>query len=425
MTSASRSSFDLGSRSGHIRRHPAAEEERVQPARRFSDGSVDPRRSRRSMSYRSQQLRRVRVPGLRNVAQTARTCIAAVSRAHQVVGLAQSEPRPAARRRRTIFNPQAHGQITDLVAFLESLTEQKAPYSNSVRGSCSVHKYRSRIDHMQLAMPPGREDATREFMLEAAQIPEVRSRRSCEAHGVAVRRRPHSPQRGSRFSSCAERTGFRVRDLQPLSALRDAGAVCGVDSLGGAARGNRRIRLRNRLGLIESGEFSGVLPAGVKPPIRHSMLWQTLGDMPTAEGSSSPFSCNQRSSRRYRRRRTVHIRTSHAGSSKSASGITGCSANDVLTRCARVGGQRKVQAKIGHPSQNQKNLITIAAGRGRSRATALFALPTWWARRQGDSSSRRRRDEDPDEQERRGVAVDRVLQGRLRVGRRTRYAGSL
>ena len=56
-------------------------------------------------------------------------------------------------------------------------------------------------------------------------------------------------------------------------------------------------------------------------------------------------------------------------------------ANDVLTKmCQEWAAKEKVELKIDYiPSQNQKNLITIAAEAQAKAGHDILAMPTWWA----------------------------------------------
>ena len=78
-----------------------------------------------------------------------------------------------------------------------------------------------------------------------------------------------------------------------------------------------------------------------------------------------------------------YIRTSHAAGKLEVGfwdhWVPG--ANDVLTKmCQEWAAKEKVELKIDYiPSQNQKNLITIAAEAQAKAGHDILAMPTWWA----------------------------------------------
>jgi ABC-type glycerol-3-phosphate transport system substrate-binding protein len=78
-----------------------------------------------------------------------------------------------------------------------------------------------------------------------------------------------------------------------------------------------------------------------------------------------------------------YIRTSHAAGKLEVGfwdhWVPG--ANDVLTKmCQEWAAKEKVDIKIDYiPSQNQKNLITIAAEAQAKAGHDILAMPTWWA----------------------------------------------
>ena len=114
------------------------------------------------------------------------------------------------------------------------------------------------IDHVQLAMPAGREDAAREFYGRLLGIPEVPKPPPLRKRGgvwfekgeVRIHLGVDPDFRPARRAH----PGFRVRDLQKLvSMLRDAGyAVSEDDLLGRVRRVFVADPFGNRLELIES-----------------------------------------------------------------------------------------------------------------------------------------------------------------------------
>ena len=115
-----------------------------------------------------------------------------------------------------------------------------------------------RIDHVQLAMPAGREDAAREFYGRLLGIPEVPKPPELQKRGgvwfekgeVRIHLGVDPEFRPARKAH----PGLRVRDLASLvSTLRDAGCeVSDYDSLSGARRAFVADPFGNRLELIES-----------------------------------------------------------------------------------------------------------------------------------------------------------------------------
>jgi len=113
------------------------------------------------------------------------------------------------------------------------------------------------IDHVQLAMPTGREEAAREFygrlfgIPEVVKPPELRKRGGAwfERGDVRIHLGVDPEFRPARKAH----PGLRVRDLQGLvSRLRDAGCeVSDDDSLSGARRVFVADPFGNRLELIE------------------------------------------------------------------------------------------------------------------------------------------------------------------------------
>jgi len=115
------------------------------------------------------------------------------------------------------------------------------------------------IDHVQLAMPAGREDAAREFYGRLLGIPEVPKPPELAKRGgawfekgeVRIHLGVDSDFRPARKAH----PGLRVRGLSALVAtLRDAGyEVSQDDSLSGVRRVFVADPFGNRLELIESG----------------------------------------------------------------------------------------------------------------------------------------------------------------------------
>ena len=113
------------------------------------------------------------------------------------------------------------------------------------------------IDHVQLAMPAGREDAAREFYGRLLGLPEVTKPPDLQKRGgvwfengdVRIHLGVDPDFRPARKAH----PGLRVRDLRSLvSMLRDAGCeVSEYDSLGGALRVFVADPFGNRLELIE------------------------------------------------------------------------------------------------------------------------------------------------------------------------------
>ena len=120
-----------------------------------------------------------------------------------------------------------------------------------------------RIDHVQLAMPPGGEDRAREFYSGLLGIPEVpkppalSKRGGCwfEIGDLKVHLGVEAEFRAARKAHPA----FLVRDLDALVArLREAGAEV-IDD-GGVVPGDQRVHVTdpfgNRLELLERAEGS-------------------------------------------------------------------------------------------------------------------------------------------------------------------------
>jgi len=113
------------------------------------------------------------------------------------------------------------------------------------------------IDHVQLAMPTGREEAAREFYGRLLGIPEVPKPAELRKRGGAWFEqgevRIHLGVDPEFRPARKAHPGLRVRDLQGLvSRLRDAGCeVSDHDSLGGARRVFVADPFGNRLELIE------------------------------------------------------------------------------------------------------------------------------------------------------------------------------
>lgn len=113
------------------------------------------------------------------------------------------------------------------------------------------------IDHVQLAMPAGREDAAREFYGRLLGIPEVAKPPDLRKRGGVWfekgELRIHLGVDPEFRPARKAHPGLRVRDLQALvSVLRDAGyEVSEYDSLSGARRVFVADPFGNRLELIE------------------------------------------------------------------------------------------------------------------------------------------------------------------------------